>query len=434
MKAVLKSGVVNGIVKAPPSKSQTHRFYVAALLSEGLSIVENPSTCLDAKATLRAVKLMGCKVYRRGSEVKLLSRGFPESPEDVIYCGGSGTTIRIFTAVSALAPGLTVLTGDRSLRRRPMSPLLDALRQLGIRCYSSRGGRPPIAVLGGSLKPGLVKIRGDISSQYISGLLFTLAKVEGESIIRLTTPLVSKPYVDMTLDTLKICGVNVYASEDYRVFKVNGPYEFKPFKAMVEGDYSSAAVLMVAAAVTGGRVKVEGLKRDSLQPDRRILKVLEEVGCHVRVEDQYVEVNGSVGVYEPFEIDVSDSPDLAPILAVLASSCEGVSKITGVSRLRFKESDRIEALTSQLGKMGLRIRAYEDCITVEGPSRLRGAVIDPSNDHRIAMACAVAALKAQGETVIRNASCVNKSYLNFYWDLKDLGVDVKVISRKGALG
>ncbi|RLI29204.1 3-phosphoshikimate 1-carboxyvinyltransferase [Candidatus Bathyarchaeota archaeon] len=429
MRVVLKSSVVDGVVKAPPSKSQTHRFYIAALLSEGLSIVEKPSTCLDTEATLRAIKLMGCKVHRKGSEVKLLGRGAPEPPEDVIHCGGSGTTIRILTAVSALAPGLTVLTGDKSLRRRPMSPLLDALRQLGIRCYSARGGRPPVVVLGGSLKPGLVKIRGDISSQYVSGLLFALAKVDGESIIQLTTSLVSKPYVDMTLNTLRMCGVNIYASEDRRVFEINGSYEFKPFKAVVEGDYSSASVLMVAAAVTGGRVKVEGLKKDSLQPDRRILNVLEEIGCHVRVEDKYVEVNGSMGIYEAFEIDVSDSPDLAPILTVLASSCRGVSKITGVSRLRFKESDRIEALTSQLSKMGLKIRTCEDCIIVKGPSKLKGAIIDPSNDHRIAMACAVAALKAQGETVIRNASCVNKSYPDFYEDLKNLGVDVKAITR-----
>lgn len=429
MKVVLKNSVVDGAVEAPPSKSQTHRFYTAALLSEGLSTVRQPSRCLDAEATLRAVKLMGCRVYRRGIEVRLLGRGEPEAPDDIIHCGGSGTTIRIFTAISALAPGLTVLTGDKSLRRRPMGPLLDSLRQLGILCFSARGGRPPVAVWGGTLKPGLVKIRGDISSQYISGLLFTLAKAEGESVIRLTTPLASKPYVDMTLEALRMCGVDVHVSEDYRVFRVDGSYKFKPFKAVVEGDYSSSAVLMVAAAVTGGKVKVEGLKRDSLQPDRRILKILDDIGCRIRVGEHYVEVDGSVGIYDAFKVDVSDSPDLAPILVVLASSCHGVSEISGVSRLRFKESNRIEALTSQLGKMGLKIRASGDHITVEGPSRLKGAVIDPSSDHRIAMACAVAALKAQGETVIRNASCVNKSYPDFYRDLKSLGASVETITR-----
>lgn len=428
MKIILKSSSVKGVIKAPPSKSQTHRFYTAALLSEGLSVVKQPSRCLDAEATLRAVRLMGCRVYRRGLEVKLMGKGRPEAPDDIIHCRGSGTTIRIFTAISALAPGLTILTGDKSLRRRPMNPLLDSLRQLGIRCYSAKGGRPPVAVLGGSLKPGLVKMRGDISSQYVSGLLFTLAKAEGESIIQLTTPLVSKPYVDMTLEVLKMCSVDVYVSDDYRVFRIDGPYEFKPFKALVEGDYSSAAVLLVAAAVTGGKVKVEELKRNSLQPDRRILKILEDVGCRIRIGNRYVEVDGSVGIYDAFEVDVSDSPDLAPILVVLASSCSGISKLSGVSRLRFKESDRVKTLASQLGKMGLKIRTYGDHMIIEGPSRLKGAVIDPSNDHRIAMACAVAALKAQGETVIKNASCVNKSYPGFYQDLKSLGASVEIMA------
>lgn len=429
MRVILKSSVVDGSVEAPPSKSQTHRYYAAALLTEGLSIVEQPSRCLDAEATLRAVRLMGCKVYRTESGVKLLGKGGPEAPDDIIYCGGSGTTIRIFTAISALAPGLTVLTGNRSLRRRPMGPLLDSLKQLGVQCHSAGGGRPPVVVLGGSLKPGLVKVKGDISSQYISGLLFTLAKADGESIIQLTTPLVSKPYVDMTLEALKMSGVNIRMSEDYRVFKIDGPYDFKPFKVMVEGDYSSAAVLMVAAAITGGKVKVEGLKRDSLQPDRRILEILKDIGCRVRTGENYVEVHGSSDLYDTFEVDVSDSPDLAPILVVLASSCRGTSKLSGVSRLRFKESNRVESLTSQLDKMGLKIRVSDDCMFIEGPSRLKGTVVNPSGDHRIAMACAVAALKAHGETVIRNASCVNKSYPRFYQDLKSLGVSVEIMSR-----
>lgn len=425
MKAVIRSSIIDGVAEAPPSKSWTHRFYIAALLANGMSLVYNPSRCVDAEVTLKAVRLMGCKAKRRGLTVKLVGSGAPKPPDDVIHCGGSGTTLRILTAVSALAPGVTVLTGNRSLRRRPMAPLLDALRQLGVECYSARGGRAPVVVLGGTLKAGFVSIRGDISSQYVSGLLYALAMVEGESTVKLTTPLVSKPYVDMTLETLKMCGVEVQASADRRLFKLYGSNGFNPFKATVKGDYSSAAFLMIAAAVTGGWVRIEELG-DPIQADRRIVDLLKEVGCGVRVGDRYVEVDGSGGCLKPFKFDASDSPDLVPALAVLASSCSDVSVIDGVSRLRFKESDRVEALTSQLGKMGLRLKTYGDRLIVKGTPRLRGAIVNPYGDHRIAMACAVAALRANGETVILNPSCVRKSYPGFFKDLKQLGAQVEL--------
>ncbi|MEM2849463.1 MAG: 3-phosphoshikimate 1-carboxyvinyltransferase [Candidatus Bathyarchaeia archaeon] len=426
MIAIIRRGSIDGVLNAPPSKSQTHRFYIAAMLSTGESIIEQPSICLDTKATLDAVKLMGCTVSAGKSTVRILGDGIPKPAEDIVNCHGSGTTLRILTAVSSLAPGVTVLTGNRSLKRRPMSPLLHALNRLNVNCYSVSGGRPPIVVIGGTIRAGHVEVGGDLSSQYISGLLFTLAKVDGRSTIRLTTPLVSKPYVDMTIDVLRMCHADVSVSEDYRVFELNGSSKFKPFRRIVEGDYSSAAMLIVAAAITGGRLRINNLRRDSLQADKAIVDVVRAVGCQVETGEDYVVVEGVLDALEPFEFNASDSPDLVPPLAVLASSCRGASVIKGVSRLKFKESDRVEALSSQLSKMGVKIETHGDCMRVYGSPKIKGAIINPYGDHRIAMACVAMALKAEGETVIKDALCVRKSYPEFFTDLAYLGVQLEL--------
>lgn len=426
MIAILRRGSVNGVLNAPPSKSQTHRFYIAAMLSTGESIIEQPSICLDTKATLDAVRLMGCTVSAGKTTVRIVSDGVPKPPRDIVNCHGSGTTLRILTAVSSLASGATVLTGNKSLKRRPMNPLLNALNELGVKCYSASGGRPPIVVIGGTIRAGSVEISGDLSSQYVSGLLFTLAKVYGRSAIRLTTPLVSKPYVDMTIDVLRMCDVDVSVSEDYKVFELDGPSTFKPFRRIVEGDYSSVAVLIVAAAITGGKMRINNLRRGSLQADEAIIDVVRAVGCWVETGEDYVVVEGVLDALEPFEFDASNSPDLVPPLTVLASSCKGVSVIRGVSRLKFKESDRVEALSSQLSKMGVKIETHGDCMRVYGSQRIKGAIINPYGDHRIAMACAVMALKAEGETIIRDALCVKKSYPEFFTHLADLGVQLEL--------
>lgn len=421
MIAVVERSSINGVLTAPSSKSQTHRFYIAAMLSDGESIIEQPSICSDTRATLNAIKHMGCKVSLEKTTVRILSDGMPKPPENIINCYGSGTTLRILTAVSSLAMGMTILTGNKSLRRRPMHPLLNALGKLNVKCYSAPGGRPPIVVMGGTIRAGYVEISGDISSQYLSGLLFTLAKVDGKSTIRLTTPLLSKPYVDMTIDVLRMCHIDVYTSEDYRLFEVNGPSTFKPLRGKVEGDYSSAAAFIVAAAITGGRVRINNLRRESLQADKTILDVVKAVGCQVESREDHVIIEGSSDDLKPFEVDASNSPDLVPLLVVLASSCKGESVIKSIARLRFKESDRIKALTSQLSKMGVKMEVHDDHMKIYHSPKIKGAIINPYGDHRIAMACTIMALKAEGKTVIKNASCVRKSYPEFFTDLANLG-------------
>jgi len=420
---VIRGGAaLSGSLRAPPSKAHTHRAVIASSISSGESIIRNPLFCDDTIATINACRMLGAKIVVSGKEIKVHGVLRPETPEDVIDCGDSGSTMRFITPVCALTNGISVLTGGKSLRRRPMGPLLSALSQLGVKCYSARGdGRPPIIVFGGGIMGGRAEIRGDVSSQFISGLLFATPMAESDTYIYLSTPLESKPYVDITVDILARHGVKVVSSEG--MFYVPCGQEYKPYNHVIEGDYSSASFLLAAAAITGSHIRVEDLREETLQGDRRIINILSDMGALVEVGRNYVEVRGVNGRLKPISVDLRDNPDLIPVCAALACFAEGESIISGVSRLRFKESDRIEALVSELTKMGASVKPLEDLLVISG-GRLRGAEIDPHRDHRIAMACAVVALGAHGETIIRNAECISKSYPNFISDMRLLGADI----------
>lgn len=421
---IIKGGVnLYGCVRAPPSKAHTHRAIIASSLSEGCSEVRNALVCDDTLATVNACVKLGAEIKDvADGTFRILGSPKPETPVDVINCGGSGSTIRFITPICALADGISILTGDESLRRRPMGPLLNALEQIGVRCYSARmNGYPPIIVFGGGIGGGEAHMRGDVSSQFVSGLLFAAPMAQHDTTIILSTPLESKPYVKITLDTLRRHNVSV--ETDFSVFHVPSGQKYVPYNHFIEGDYSSAAFLLAAAAITGSHVRIENLLRDALQGDRIIIDVLQSIGVHVDVGENFVEVDGSDEHFRSLYVDMRDNPDLVPVCAVLASIASGRSIIRGIGRLRFKESDRIKALFSELAKMGVKINVSGDAMEICGGGELHGAEIYPHVDHRIAMACAVAALKAKGETVIRNAECINKSYPNFIRDLKLLGAD-----------
>ncbi|MEM2352161.1 MAG: 3-phosphoshikimate 1-carboxyvinyltransferase [Thermoproteota archaeon] len=421
---VIRGGAaLSGSVSAPPSKAHTHRALIASSLSNGESRTYNALFCDDSVATINACRLLGAKITISDNEVRVCGIPKPKTPEDVIDCSESGSTMRFITPVCALADGISVLTGGESLRRRPMGPLLDALGQLGVKCYSSRSdGRPPIIVFGGGIRGGRAGIRGDVSSQFISGLLFAVPMAQNDTYIYLSTPLESKPYVDITMDILLKHGVRVSFSGD--IFYVPRGQEYKPYNHFIEGDYSSAAFPLAAAAITKSNIRVENLLKDSLQGDRIIVDILRSMGVIVSVGPDYVEVKGIDGHLRPINVDLRDSPDLVPVCAALACFAEGKSVISGARRLRFKESDRIETLLSELTKMGASIRVQEDSLAIYGSGRLHSAEIDPHMDHRIAMACTVAALGADGETIIRDIECINKSYPGFIMDMRLLGADM----------
>lgn len=372
-------------------------------------------------ATLRAVRSYGAEVERRKGAFFVRGSKKVETPEDVVDCAESAATIRFIAPVLGLADGISVLTGKSSLRRRPMGPLIKALRELGVKCFSAKGDdRPPIIIFGGGGFGGKTSLPGNVSSQFVSGLLFASPLANEDVEITLSSPLESKPYVEMTIDVLTKHGISLLHSEDMNNFIVPSNQTYKPSNHEVPGDYSSSAFLLAAAAITNSKVRIEGLKFPSLQGDSAIVEILRNMGAQVKVGEGWVEVVGG-STLAGIEWDARHTPDLVPVLAILGCFARGETKIDRVERLRFKESDRIESLRLELAKMGAKLTFKDGALKVWGVKKLKGATIDPHGDHRIAMACSIAALRADGETKILTPRCVKKSYPNFFKDLEKLG-------------
>lgn len=422
---VHKTEQLKGTAEAPPSKSYTHRAVIASSLADGISKTINPLISDDTLATVDVCRKLGAKIDLHYAKwiIKGAS-GFSKSP-GILDCQESASTIRFMIPVSALAQGIAILTGGPSLSERPMGPLLQALSQLGVKCYSANeNGYPPIVVFGGGITGGEVAMPGDISSQFISGLLFACPLAKEETKLKLTTQLESKPYVQMTLKVLEKHGIVVDASKDLQRYRIPPGQNYKPANHIVPGDFSAAAFLMAAAAITGSKISISNLCPNSTQGDEAILDILKSMGAGIEVKEKQVEVCG--GSLRGINIDAKDIPDLVPVCAALACYAEGKTHIFNARRLRLKESDRLAAIHTELTKMGGRIVEREDSLIIDGPSPLHGTEVDPHDDHRIAMACAIAALNAKGATSIKNSECINKSYPNFIRDLKTLGGKVNV--------
>jgi 3-phosphoshikimate 1-carboxyvinyltransferase len=418
---VEETAMLEGRVRAPPSKSYTHRAVIASSLAAAPSRIASPLYADDTAATIDACISFGVSITQHDTALRVVPPLKLRAPLNVIHCQDSGSTIRFLTPVAALVRGRTVLDGSQGLRRRPMEPLLGALRKLGIHCVSN-DGFPPITVFGEGLSGGKTSLVGDVSSQFVTGLLFACPLAEGETEIALTTPLESKPYVKLTLDVLKKHDIDVDASDDLQSFTVPGKQRYTSRDHVVPGDFSAAAFLLAAAAMTGSDVVVENLSMD--QPDSAIVTILRRMGASVTVKDSSVRVVGRR--LEGIAIDAADSPDLVPVCAALACTSEGSTHIYGAKRLEMKESNRLKTLTSELQAMGADVVNEVDGLRITGTRPLQGAVIDPHGDHRIAMACAIAGLKAKGKTQILESECVNKSYPNFFNDLKTLGGKIRV--------
>jgi len=414
---------LSGEVCAPPSKAYTHRMLIAALLSSGASKISNPLASDDTRATLRAIKAFGAKVKLHENYWTIEGATPLKIPRHLIDCGESGATLRFMIPVAALAPGHVTFTLGSSLRRRPLTPLLQSLEQLGVESNFHQNEKgSSVRIRGGGINGGKVTIRGDISSQFISGLLFACPKAKKDTEISITKPLESRNYVQMTMEVLGKHGIRVFASDNFAQLKIPSNQSYNPRNHEVPGDFSSAAFLLASAAITSSKLKVKNLDYHTNQGDKAILNILREMGSKVRVGDNYVEIEGE-GL-NAIDVDAKDIPDLVPVCAALACYSRGTSKIHDAKRLRYKESDRLSSLHAELRKMGAEIMVNEDSLIIRGPCKMHGAVIDPHNDHRIAMACAVAALAASEETKIQNSECVNKSYPRFFDDLRLLGANI----------
>ena len=412
---------LDGIVNVPPSKAYTHRLLIAASLSNGTSKISNPLVSDDTQATLDAIRALGAKAEIKEDCWIVHGEETIKTPDKPIDCRESGSTLRFMIPVAALASGPSTFLFGASFERRPVAPLLESLNQLGVESSVQSDGSS-VTVCGGGIKGGKTTIRGDVSSQFISGLLFACPKAKGDTDIILTTALESKGYVEMTLEVLVKHGFEGAVNPDLSGLWIPGNQTFVPCNHTVPGDFSSAAFLLAAGTITSSQIIVDNLVFQTAQGDRAILDILQKMGALIKIGDSSVEVKG--GTLSGVDIDAKDIPDLVPICAVLACYAEGKSTIFNAARLRLKESDRLESITTELRKMGADIIATEDTLVINGGHKLHGATVDPHNDHRIAMSCAVAALGAKGETKIQDIECINKSYPQFFSDLRVLGADI----------
>lgn len=475
MNRSVEPSAIAGRIRAPSSKSSLQRALACAALAPGTSGISEATWSADSLAACGIAEALGARIERgpdrasvRGIPPTAFSNpGMPGGAPLVLSCGESGTALRMFSAVAALFSREIRLAGEGTLARRPLGPIEASLRDLGAECVTA-GGYAPVRVRG-PLRAGRVRVDGSGSSQFLTGLLIALPLARapesdeargravsgtpgsspGASVIEVEN-LVSRGYVDLTLDVMRAFGVRAERSPDYSEFRVPGGQTYVPAAYRTEGDWSGAAFLLVAGALAarGAPVEVTGLDPASSQPDRAVLDALRAAGAGLELAPGSVRVRAA-GELRAFSFDAADRPDLFPPLAALAAYCEGTTVLRGADRLRAKESDRAAALSEELGKLGIRIEVEGDRMLVRGrgagaagrpdggADRSGGDVgssnqgggagaavvgpVDSRGDHRIAMAAAVAALAGPGPVEIRGAECVAKSYPNFFEDLAALG-------------
>jgi 3-phosphoshikimate 1-carboxyvinyltransferase len=411
MERIAEPSAISGHIKAPTSKSMTQRAIAAAMLANGLSVIQDPSYCDDSLAALSIAVGLGAKVEPEPHLVKITGGGILREPK--LNCGESGLAIRMFSPIASLYASEITMTGANSLKRRPMNMITDALSQFGVKCSTTDGFLP--ITIKGPLRGGKCEIDGSVSSQLLTGLLMALPLAPGDSEI-LVTNLKSKPYIDLTIEVLGSFGIKINR-EGYERFIITGKQKYQPSEFSVEGDWSGGAFLLVAGAINGELI-VEGLRPDSNQSDIAVLKALHSAGADIVSDNNRIMIRKTS--LKAFDFDATEAPDLFPPLVALAAYCNGVSSIKGVSRLTHKESDRGKALMEEFEKMNIKIRIEDDVMLVTG-GKPDGAHVSSHDDHRIAMAVAVAALGASGKVYIKDSHCIAKSYPGFFDDMKKLG-------------
>ncbi len=407
----------DGAVTVPGSKSYTHRALIVSSLADGESVLTDALRCEDTEYTAQALIKFGVEIHWEGDHVRVVGKGgLFKATDEKIEVGNSGTSMRFLTALSGLRTGITLLDGSERMRKRPIGELLAALREVGVKAHSQNGdNRPPVIVESHGLKGGTASVKGEESSQFLSGLLMVAPYAQKDVTVEVTGSLTSKPYVDITREVMSAFGVEV-RNQGYRTFFVNAGQRYLPRKYRIEGDASNASYFFSAAAVCKGKVKVENLNPATIQGDIGFLEILERMGCHVTRGSDWVELAG--GELRGIEMDMNEMPDLVPTLAVTAAFARGKTVIQNVGHLRLKESDRIHALAVELSKMGIRVREEEDGLEIEG-GKGRGAEIETYDDHRMAMSFAIAGLAVPG-VKIRGERCVDKSFPGFWETLQKL--------------
>lgn len=414
MKNIQKRPISPQSVTIPGSKSISHRMLICASLANGTSQIANLLHSEDITLTMGALQKMGADIQSTGENNFNVTgfNGRPQPSDQTIYLGNSGTSMRLLAGIAALGNTPYILTGNERMCERPMKELLDALAFLNIDAKSAnKEGTPPVTITGTSRKGGTTEIDCSKSSQYLSSLLMMGALMENGLDIKLSGPPVSSPYIDLTIDIMK--KFNVTAERlDITHFQVPPSQQYVPGQFFVEPDLSNAGYFWAVGAITKQMIYVNNISENSLQGDLKQIQILEKMGCTVSIEDNRIGVCGND--LNAVDVDMGDTPDAVPAIAVVASFANGTTRITNIHHLREKECDRIDAVTSQLMKLGITVEQGPDYLCVTGGMH-KGATIETFNDHRIAMAFSLPGLMVDGVT-IENPSCVEKSFPN-YWQI-----------------
>ncbi|RAP45299.1 3-phosphoshikimate 1-carboxyvinyltransferase [uncultured Methanosphaera sp.] len=412
---VEKISRIGGSIKAPASKSYSHRAFIAAALAEGQSVLKDPLYSEDTLATLEACEQLGALFQRYPDKCIVQgTAGYIRTPDNVIDVKNSGTSVRILSSVAAIAPraNYTIFTGDESLRKRPMQDLIDALENLGVTIYSSQSnGTPPIIVKGG-FDGGETDIKGDVSSQFISSIIMAAPYSKKPVTLNVRGTFVSKPYVNMTLSVISKFGIDFEYDTtnvpEYSSYYIE-PQKYEATEYIIEGDYSSASYMIAAAAMIPSSITIKNLYSDSMQGDKVILDIIEKMGATVKVSDTEVHIE-SDGQLKAFDINLENAPDLLPTVAVLMAEAEGTSVITGVEHARYKETDRVHNCALELSNVGIEVEEMKDGLIIKGNPT--GGVVNSHLDHRMVMAFYVLGLKT-GNVTIKDAACYDVSFPNF---------------------
>ena len=428
MKVKIKPKKLGGTIPIPPSKSYSHRAIIAAALATSnkdkeVSRIDNLKYSVDITTTTEIMENWGANI-EIGEDFEIIkgNSGIVNPKDEYTQCNESGSTIRFLIPIGLSNNNKIVFDGKGKLVERPLDSYYKIFDEQGIK-YSNNNGWLPLNV-DGQLKPGKYEIEGNISSQYITGLLYALPLLNGDSELRINKTLESKGYIDLTLEILEMSGIKV-VNNNYKSFFIKGNQKYNPFDYVIEGDYSQVAFWIVAG-ILGSEIKCLHVKKDSLQGDREIIEIVQRMGANVEIFDDYIIVKPSQ-TYGTV-IDISQCPDIGPILTVLAALSKGETKIINAERLRIKESDRITSIKTELNKLGANVEEVGDSLVINGVERLTGsAELSAWNDHRIAMSLAIASIKCDGEIVIDEAESVKKSYPHFWEDFKKMGGDVEKI-------
>lgn len=414
LEVTIYPGKLAGEINIPPSKSMGHRAVICAGLAEGTSNINNIGLSQDIEATCEAMRCLGIKTEMHGTSLRIEGIGKPVLKKRDINCRESGSTLRFIIPIAALTGSGVVFHGEGRLVERSLEPYYRIFEEQGIK-YETDHGRLPLR-MEGSLLPGEFSLAGNISSQFISGLMFALPLLGGDSRITVLGELESRPYIDMTRQVLEDFSISI-DSRGCSEYTIKGKQSYKAADYTVEGDFSQAAFWLAAGAL-GSEVFCKGLSTNSLQGDKAILGIIESMGGKLVYDEGKVKAlpSHTTGA----RIDASQCPDLVPVLAVLGALSEGRTEIINAERLRLKESDRLKAISDELVKLGADITEMKDGLVINGVRALKGGKVDSWNDHRIAMALAIAATRCEGAVTISNASCVRKSYPDFWEHYKTL--------------